>query len=171
MNNTRKLVFISILVAIEVILTRFLSIQTPIIRIGFGFIPVSLAAMLYGPFIGGMVGAVSDVLGMLIFPKGAFFPGFTFSAFLGGIFYGVFLYKKQKSLLNIGLAVLVITLIVNLGFNTLWLSMLTGKGVFVLIPTRAVKEMIVFPIQTFLIYIVWKYAGKYIEKNYIQEKV
>src|SRR5690554_4416646 len=114
MNKTRRLVFVGILIAIEVIFTRFLSLQTPIVRIGFGFLAVSLTSMLFGPVVGGISAAMGDLLGMMLFPRGAYFPGFTLSAFLGGCIYGLFLYKKPKSLLNIFLAVLIITLFVNL---------------------------------------------------------
>ena len=40
--DVKKLIQISLLIAIEVILTRFCSIQTPIVRIGFGFLPIAI---------------------------------------------------------------------------------------------------------------------------------
>ena len=48
-SNTKRLVVLAFLIALEIILTRFCSIQTPIVRIGFGFLPVAMMGILYGP--------------------------------------------------------------------------------------------------------------------------
>ena len=69
-NSTSQLVTIAVFIAIEVILTRFLSIQTPIVRLGFGFLPVAMLAILYGPIWAGVAYAIGDILGMLIWPSG-----------------------------------------------------------------------------------------------------
>ena len=94
-TNTEKLVITAILIALEVILTRFVGISTPMLRISFGFLPMVIVAMYYGPIWGGGAYALADVLGSLIFPTGAYFPGFTVSACLTGIIYGLFLHKRK----------------------------------------------------------------------------
>ncbi|RBP46803.1 folate family ECF transporter S component [Garciella nitratireducens] len=165
MNKTHNLVFIALLIALEIILTRFIAIQTPIIRIGFGFIPIALSSIFFGPIIGGITAALSDLLGMLIFPKGAYFPGFTFSAFLSGVIYGRFLYNKSKAWFNIVIAVFLNSIIVDLGLNTLWLSIITGNPFMVIITPRIIKEAILIPIRIVLIYITWHSVGEYIQKN------
>lgn len=165
MSKTKTIAFVGLLVSMEIIFTRFLSFQTPIIRIGFGFIPVAFSAILFGPVIGGLTAAIADVLGMIIFPKGAYFPGFTLSAFLGGAIYGLFLYRKQVTVLNVTISVLLITLFVDLGLNTLWLSMITGKAAAALLIPRIYKSAIIFPIQITAIHVLWKYIGSYISKS------
>ena len=72
MSKTRTIAVVGLLVSMEIIFTRFLSFQTPIIRIGFGFIPIAFSAILFGPVIGGLTASIADVLGMIIFPKSAF---------------------------------------------------------------------------------------------------
>lgn len=74
MGKTKVLVMMALFVAMEVILTRFLSIQTPTIRIGFGFVPIALSAILLGPWRGGLTAVLADLLGMLLFSKGMYFP-------------------------------------------------------------------------------------------------
>ena len=96
-SNVKKLVEISLLIALEVILTRFCSIYTGVLRIGFGFLPVAIIAMMYGPISAGVAYAIGDILGMMIFPCGSYFPGFTLTAFLTGVIYGVVLYKHPKT--------------------------------------------------------------------------
>ena len=167
MKKTRNLVFIALLICMEVILTRFLSIQTPIVRISFGFLPIAFAAAMFGPVIGGLTAALCDILGMMIFPKGIYFPGFTLSASITGVIYGIFLYKKPKSLLRIAMSVMLVTVISDLTLNTIWLSMMTGKAAIALLAPRAVKSLLMYPVQVFVIYTAWQYAGAYIERRYL----
>ena len=154
--DVKKLIQISLLIAIEIILTRFCSINTPIVRIGFGFLPIAIIGMMYGPLSAGVAYAIGDLLGVALFPTGSFFPGFTITAFLTGIVYGVFLYNKPKTWPRIIGAVLTVCLVINLGLDTLWLSILMGKGYIALLPTRIMKAVLMIPVQTFIIGIIWK---------------
>lgn len=45
----RNLAILALLLAMEIILSRFFSIQLPIIRVTFAFIPISAAGILFGP--------------------------------------------------------------------------------------------------------------------------
>lgn len=152
MKTTRIFIFMGLLISMEIVLTRFFSIQTPIVRIGFGFIPIVLASVMFGPVLGGITAAFSDILGMMLFPKGAYFPGFTLSAFLAGSIYGIVLYKKTRTILRIIIVVSIVVIFVDLGLNTYWLSIITGKGVVALIVPRFIKSVIMLPIQSILIY-------------------
>ena len=155
--DVKKLIQISLLIAIEIILTRFCSINTPIVRIGFGFLPIAIIAMMYGPLSAGIAYAIGDILGVILFPTGSsFFPGFTLTAFLTGVVYGVFLYNKPKTWPRIIGAVLIVCLVINLGLDTYWLFILTGKAYMALLPTRIMKSIIMIPVQTFMIGIIWK---------------
>ena len=155
-SNTQRLVLLAFFIALEVILTRFCSINTDFIRIGFGFLPVAMVGIMFGPLWAGAAYAIGDVLGMLIFPSGQFFPGFTVSAFLVGIIFGLFLHKKQPSYKNIILPVLIVCMGVNLFLDTFWLSILYGQAYLVLFPVRIIKCAIMVPIQLILIKIVWQ---------------
>ncbi len=162
-KDTRKLVMISCFIALNIILTRFLSIQTPFLRIGFAFLPISLCAMLYGPVVGGVSAVIADILGMFLFVGGAFHYGFTISAFLSGTIYGLFLYKRPKTFFNVLVPVFLILTVVDLGLNTFWLKDLYNKGFLVLLPQRAIKAAIMLPIQTTLITVFWKYVHTFLE--------
>lgn len=165
MSKTKTIAFVGLLVSMEIIFTRFLSFQTPIVRIGFGFIPIAFSAILLGPVIAGLTAAIADVLGMMIFPKGAYFPGFTLSAFLGGAIYGLFLYKKQVTLFRVTISVLFISLFVDLGLNTLWLSMITGNAAAAILLPRIYTRAVMLPIQAVTVHVLWKYIGSHIAKS------
>lgn len=144
------------LIALEIILTRFCSINTPILRIGFGFLPVAMAGILYGPVWAAIGYAVGDILGMLIFPSGGYFPGFTVTALLTGFVFGVFLHGKEKiTWKNVLPASLIVILAFNLGLDTLWLSIMMGDAFIALLPTRILKCAVMLPVHIILIPLVW----------------
>lgn len=146
---------VSFLMALEIILTRFLSVNLPIVRLGFGFLPVSLTAIMYGPLWAGAAYAMGDVIGALLFPIAGFFPGFTLTAFLTGLTFGLFLYKKPVTWKTVLPASLIICLILNLGLDTLWLYLILDTGVFALIPARLLKAVIMIPLHVLLIPFLW----------------
>src|SRR5690606_32512622 len=101
---TKTIAFMGLLVGTEVVLSRFASISLWNAKIGFGFVPLVIAAILMGPIKAGIVGALADFIGATLFPIGTYFIGFTITNFLTGVVLGMFLYKKQ-SLLRIIIAV------------------------------------------------------------------
>lgn len=160
-KNTKVLVLMGLFVALSIVFTRIFQLNiSPFNRATLQFIPTIFSSMVLGPWLSGIIGAVSDVVGYFLFPTGgAFFPGFTFSALLSGLIYGFFLYNKPKTLLRIILAVLVVSIIVDLGLNTLWLSILYNKAGITFFFPRAIKTAIMFPIQVVLMQLLWKYIG------------
>ena len=165
-NSVKKLVEISLLIALEVILTRFCSINTATLRIGFGFLPIAIIAMMYGPLSAGVAYALGDLLGMMIFPNGSYFPGFTLTAFLTGVIYGLVLYRKPKTWPRIILAACIVCLGMNLCLDTAWLHILMGQGYLALLPQRIFKADVMIPIQTVLIGLVWKNIVLKVDKSY-----
>lgn len=148
--NTKMLVTAGLLIALQIILSRFLSINAWNLKIGFSFTAVFVAAYLYGPVYSAVVAAIADLLGASLFPSGAFFPGFTVTAILSGIVFGVFLYKQQTPV-RIGAAVLIDQLILGLLLNSYWISVLYGSPYVPLLATRAVQCLIMIPVMYFTI--------------------
>lgn len=151
-----KIANIALLIALEIVLSRFLSISTPIVKIGFSFVPLSMLAMLYGPFYAASGAAIADIIGAVLFPLGAYFPGYTLTAALTGLTYGLLLYQRPKSWWRILAAVLIVALLLNLGLNTVWIHMTTGKAYMVLLMPRIVKSLAMVPIMTLLIRFAWE---------------
>ncbi len=154
-NNTTKIVVAGLLLAMEIVLTRFLSINTPILRLGFGFLPIAILAILYGPIWAGVTYAIGDIIGATLFPSGAFFPGFTASAMLTGLIFGVVLYKHDITWKRSLLASFIVVIFIDLLLNTFWLSILMGKAYVALLPTRIIKVAFAIPAETILIKLIW----------------
>lgn len=153
--NTRTLTITALLVALEIVLSRFLSISAWNTKIGFAFVPVVIAAILFGPLNAGIVAALADFLGALLFPVGPYFPGFTLTAFLMGLVYGLFLHREQ-SLLRILLAVAVHQFILSLLLNTLWISVLYGSPFGPLLVSRLPQCALLTAVQLVVIQAIVK---------------
>jgi len=140
--NVRMLCVSAMLVAVEIVLNRFCSINTLGLKIGFSFVSPVVAAMLYGPVVSAVVYGLADFIGSNLFPIGPYHPGFTVCAVLMGLMYGLFLYrggetaprwmqwKRIRLFPNMLVPTLFNTLILGLCINTLWVSMLSGKRTY-----------------------------------------
>lgn len=88
--------------AMLIALTAVLSYFTANLRIGnsikftVSFISVYISGALFGPLLGGFVGAAADVISYFINPVGAYIWQFTFIEFIYGFLYGLIFYKNGK---------------------------------------------------------------------------
>lgn len=145
-ESLQRLTRLALLIAMEIILSRFCSLSAWNIKIGFSFLPVAVAAVLYGPLAAGIVGGLGDFIGAILFPIGAYFPGFTLTAFLTGIVLGLCLHKSQSVRRVLG-AVAINQLFLSLLLNTLWISILYGSPYGALLLTRIVQCTVLGPVQ------------------------
>ncbi len=164
----------AMMAALSIVLSYTTSFYiTPTIKIGFSGLPNRVVDFMFGPVVGCLFGGMMDVLKFLIKPDGAFFFGYTLTAMLGGLIYGTFFYRLQikeplekgnsmkdtiknwikantSSILLILTAEILVKVFLNIGLNTLWSSMMSGKAWIALIPTRLVKNLIQIPVDTVL---------------------
>ncbi|SFC73227.1 ECF transporter S component, folate family [Alkalibacterium subtropicum] len=152
--DTRGIAIVGVLMAMAIALGR-VGITTPIVRITFSFLPTALIGILFGPWVAGVAAALGDILGFIIGGGvGGFFPGFTLSAFLGGVSYGVFLHKKKVTKKRVLMAVAFNTLFVNLTLNTLWLYILTQNPLAVLLPPRLLQNAVMSVVRFLSIWFI-----------------
>ena len=150
---TKNLVLCGLMAAIAIVLSMVASISIgPYVKIGFSGIPNRIVEFLFGPVVGCIFGGALDLLKFMIKPDGPFFFGFTFNVMLAGLIYGCLLYHKPLSIKRIVIAEFLVKLIVNCGLNTLWISILYGKAFFVLLPMRLLKNVIMLPIDSAIVF-------------------
>jgi ECF transporter S component (folate family) len=114
-----------------------------------------------GPGVGAIFGGVMDILKYITKPAGgSFFPGYTISAVLGGLIYGSLLYKKPLKLWRVLAAEFLAKLFVNCGLNTLWLKIMYGNAFMAILPTRALKNLIMLPIDTAILFFMLTFISK-----------
>lgn len=152
-KKTRSLVIIAMLLAMQVILGTLAAIPVgPTIRISFGYLALSSTGALFGPVASAINGALADIIGFLIHPTGAYFPGFTITGIVSGLIYGFGLFRREPTLIRVLIVKLLIDVICNLLLNTLWLNMLYGKAFWVLLPSRVLKNLAQYPVDVLLLY-------------------
>ena len=162
--NTKSIALLALFLATEIVLSRFLSIALWNLKIGFAFLPLVLAARKYGPSGGMIVGGLGDFVGAILFPIGAYYPGFTLTAILNGFVFGFVLHKKCN-LPRIIVAVLIAQIFGSLLLNTLWISRLYGSPFIPLFISRIVQVCISIVIEIITLPIVLKYMQKFERSN------
>ena len=157
LKSVPALAMSAMLAALALILNSVATINLgPYIKIGFSGIPNQIVDYLFGPVTGGLFAGILDIVKYFMRPDGGFFFGFTFNAMLAAFIYGLFLYKKPLSLKRMLAAKLVVAVLCNILLGTLWLSMINGKGYLALLPARAVKNLIQWPVDSLIFVLVAK---------------
>lgn len=173
--STRDIVLCGILIAISIVLTRMFAFMLGggTIRISFGNVPIALAGILLGGAPGFLVGAIADVLGVMILSQGTPHIGFTLSSALQGLIPALVLHKayydkktsNQKLFVLVTTSIVLSSLVVSIGLDTLWLSQLFSTPFLVLLPSRLPARAIIGIGSIVIIYILLLKLKDKINKN------
>ena len=155
LRSTRAITMISLLIAINIVLGNTLKFYvTPTDKIGIGFLTVATIGNLFGAVPAMMAGMIQDILKWIIRSEGAYFPGFTLSAILGGFFAGLTLYKKEVSIFRCIGERLSISVFINILLNSLWKLIYFGnKHYLAYVSVATVKALILLPFEIIILYI------------------
>ncbi len=156
---TEKIVYTALLVALQIVLGNLLQIPLAIKQFNFGFLPVALAGIFLGTPYAVLVGALGDFCGAQLFPAGAYFPGFTLTAALVGLLYGLVLHGKRLTWLWVAIAA-VATAACNLFLNSYWLTFFVPKGYWALLGARIPSYLIDIPLSAVVVYVVARGLGR-----------
>lgn len=145
---TKKIATLAILTAMGVVLGRFIPMVNLLTsKYEFSFVAVMLAAYIAGPLGGAVVGGLIDLIGALLVPTGAYFPGFTATAALTGLVWGLLLYKKCN-FPRILIAVLSTQTVCSLLINTFFIAQFfSPKGFTALLAARGIQAAVMAVIQ------------------------
>ncbi len=165
LKNPYSLAALGMLLALRIILGAFanstLALFGNTVKIHINFLPIAVAAMLFGPFAAGLVGALGDVFAFFLNPiGGSYFPGFTLNGFLTGMILGLFLYKNNAKLLSIILAWLANVVLVEIPLTALWLYITNGMDYGFFLWARLISEAIKFVPSVLIIFAVGKAVTK-----------
>lgn len=152
LSRTQTITTAGLLLAIQMVLSSYGVIEvSDSLKISLAHLAVAPTAILFGPVVAGLQGALSDVLGFLLKPSGPYFPGFTLSAALLGVIYGLLLYKTRRTVWQIIAARVLVCVLINITLNTLFLTMLYGPSRLATLPIRVMKNLIQLPIDCLLL--------------------
>lgn len=146
-NKEKEIVMLGILTGLAVMMSYIFAVQTPFVRITFGFLPIAMAGAIYGPWKGGLVAVLSDFIGTACLGTSIFFPGFLLSGFLTGWIYGKFFYGHRLTLSYVCIPFLLVMVFIHLGLNTLWLVLYYDKAASAIFFSRLIKNIICYPLE------------------------
>ena len=144
MRDLRKVTFAALMIAACTVLGYLPSVMVWQAKISWGFLARALCAWVCGPVLGLAFGFLTGGSGQ------AFFPGYTLSTMLGVFLYALFFYRTDLTVWRVFLAKF-LTNVENVLLGTLWSAIMTGKAWMVLAPARALKNLVMFPIQSLLL--------------------
>lgn len=152
LSNTRTLTTAALLIALNVALASVRVQITPELRLSIGFITQVAAGLLLGPVVAMLTGAAGDIVALVVFPSGAYFPGYTLTAVAGGLIYGLMLYGRPRvGYLWALMTKALVSLVCNVFMNTLWLTITSGSAMAVLLPARLIKNLGLLPFEALLL--------------------
>ena len=132
-KTLRAVTVTAILTALAVVLKCFTKIAMTIpglgIQVSFGGIFTFFAAALFGPIYGGVASALTDFLGAMIAPTGAYIPWLTVTAFVGGALKGLIWKALSRGVGKKLTAVLLAILIVIGSVGVVFTVSLNADGV------------------------------------------
>ncbi|MDR3766744.1 MAG: folate family ECF transporter S component [Butyricicoccus sp.] len=174
LRDPRCLALTALFIALNVTLdlTGLTLRLSPELRIGFGYLCNAAIGMLFGPCVGMVAGVCTDVLGYFAgnFTMGGYFPGYTLTAIVGGLIYGLWLYRPDGSLYRDSRAKRIarivgakasINLFCNIVLNTLWLTLTSGKAMAILLPLRVMKNVVLLVPECILLYFALQFILLY----------
>ncbi|MCQ2479719.1 MAG: folate family ECF transporter S component [Clostridia bacterium] len=156
LSKPRNIALIALLIAANIGVSM-LSVHTETLKLSFSFIIIAFSAYFFGPVAAALVGGLGDIASALIFPVGPYFPGFTLTAVLTGICFGVFLYEKT-SIAKISISVILNEFLGSLLLNSMWISILYSIPFKPLLISRLTTQIL--PMTVIEIVTLWLLFGK-----------
>lgn len=152
---------VAVLLAMEVVLSRFFSIATPVTKFSFAFVPLAVCGALFGPVYGGIMGALADLLGAILFPIGPYFPGYTLNNALHGVALGLALKEGRRRWWQLVLALVFNHVVVGIFLAALWGHMLTDNPYWAVAGARGVQAVVMAPVQFIIIRLMQRPVEQY----------
>ena len=125
-------------------------------RIYFTFFINALVGVIGGPIWALIFGFASDILGFLMHPVGAYFPGYTLTSMVGASIYALFLYQRKINITRLILTKTTVNLLCNVALNSLWSYMLYSKGYIFYLMQGLTKNLILLPFEIIILVIFFR---------------
>lgn len=157
LKDLRKLTFAALMIAMCIVLAQIPSIRLPgKARVSWGFLARSTCAWVCGPVLGTVFAVAEDTLSFFLTGGGGdpYFPGYTLTTVLGVLTYALFFYRAKPTISRICIAKF-LTNVQNVVLGTLWVSIMQGEAWLALAPYRAVKNLIMFPVQSLMMMLLF----------------
>ncbi len=158
-KDVRMLVFAALMVALRVTVKM---IDIPLaagLNITLDCYINSLGSLVYGPLMGLLAGAVSDTIGCMVAPSGAYFLPFMFVEMSSSFIFALFFWRRNLSVSRVLAAKFTVNFICNIILTSLFMKwnyyfyygIEKAEAYSVINGVRIVKNLIMFPLEAMLI--------------------
>jgi ECF transporter S component (folate family) len=163
LGNIKMLTIAALIVALRVVVKFFKIPLAAGLSISFDAYVNSLGSLIYGPVMGLVVGAVSDILGCLLTGRMAeYFLPFILVEMASSFIFGLFFWKRKINVSRVLASKFTVNLICNIIMTSLfnkWMYYIyygieKAQAYNVINGARIVKNLIMFPLEAVIIVIV-----------------
>lgn len=152
--STQTLVFMSVLVAMTIVLSRMMAIDLGFARFTMGSICIIMSGLWFGPAAGAACGLAADILGCLI--QGyAVNPLITIGAMVWGVIPALMKPlmlggSRVRKIVILCVSVLISSILGTLGFTYAGLVLILGYDFWAILPTRLTQFAAMTPVYCVL---------------------
>ncbi len=153
LKSLRRILFAALICAITVALDGLIKIPVlpGALEIKFTFFIIALGCAVYGPIMGALVAVAVDTLSFFIFSPGfAYFPGYMLTEILVSVIYALFLYRQKITVTKLFAAKFCTNYFAHVLLNSLWASILMGKGYLYYFWSGLLKNSLLLPLEVFI---------------------
>ena len=155
-KNLKMLVLAALFVALRIVIAAFFIPVGENMRIYFSFFVNALGSLIYGPVVALMTGFAADIIGFLLQPTGAFFPGYTLSTMMGAFLYALFFYRARITWLRVFLGKASVNIFVNILMGSLWSAIIYGKGYYYYLVKSVIKNLSLLPLEALVLIVFFQ---------------
>lgn len=177
-ENLRMLVFAALIVAMRVAVKFFKVPLTAGLNITLDCYVNSLGSLVYGPVMALCVGAISDTIGCIVAPSGPYFLPFILVEMSSSFIFALFFWRKKITVSRILSAKFTVNLICNIMLTSLFVKwsyyfyygVEKAEAYNLINGVRIVKNLILFPLESLFITLVFEAAVPLLERTKILPK-
>lgn len=159
--STRSIVFLGLMAAVSIVLTRLLSVTVDpaTLRLSLGNVPIVLVSLWFGPIEGAAVGFIADLIGASVFSPYGWNPLLAPYAVIMGLLPALI---RKAFLKNISgfLQILFVTLLTNCGgtiaYGSFALAKMSNLSYFYVLSIRLPVYVVVAAVEAVCIYYIGK---------------
>ncbi|PWM64867.1 MAG: folate family ECF transporter S component [Clostridiales bacterium] len=155
LKSVKALVLAALFIALRIAIKSFKIPVADSLNVFFTFTANALGSFLYGPVLGFISGCVCDTLSFMIKPSGPYNPVFMFIEGLGSFVFAIFLYRTKVTVLRLFLSKLAINVFCNILLTSYFLSLMYGKGIWVYMSGSITKNLLLLPIETAILSVIF----------------
>lgn len=151
--NPRIIAISGFLIALNIVLSRFITIPG---IINFGGFPIIFGGIVFGPIVGGVIGTLGDIVSFIVKPTGPFMPHFVLTSALTGIIPGILMKVLKAELPEFPFWKILISILVGQVTTSVLMvpyfrNILFGHPFLLTMSKAATKQAINIPVYSILI--------------------